>query len=1028
YAVNPPGDPTRPGYDDSGWGVLKLDESIYPDSCWLRREVILPESFLGERVKGPVRFMVSLDDYGYLWVNGTEHGRFPWHGEFEIASSAKGGHRFVLVIKAVNTGGPLRLLRAAIETGAGKAHARALEDFSLSLQAGQKLLSFDTYQTNAARRYDPGTDKSLMDREEKRRLQALLQEQAALVDVDALARSDMKRFNASVDAVRALLKPVGEFAKRFTLYFDSNAHIDAAWLWRQGETIEVCNNTFTSVLDMMDARPDFTYTQSSAAYYEWMRTLYPKTFERIRNRIADGRWEVVGGMWVEPDCNLPAGESWMHHLLYSKRYFKKHAGVDVKIGWNPDSFGYNWNMPQFYLNAGMEAFITQKIGWNDRNVFPHRVFWWEGPDGSRLLSYFPFDYVDEVTSPFRLVDWMRQFEANTGYKKMLALFGVGDHGGGPTNEMLDRIDRLRNLDIFPKVEYGTAANYLAWLRSQDQSRVPVWKDELYLEYHRGTYTTQAAMKQFNRREEALLTNAEKVSALATLSGRGYRKDRLEDAWRIVLFNQFHDILPGSSIREVYLDATESHRKAEQIGVHELQSALEHIAGQINTSSIKQGTPLMVFNPLGWVRTDIVRFDLPFADSSAYSVTDDRGNDVPSQIVKMGTDERRIIFRADDVPSLGYKTYALVKKPAKAVRSSLAVNEGLLENEVFRVTVDPKTGWIAGVTDKRSGKAVLAGPANRLQILEDKPSAWDAWNIGLTGVEFPSRFTDLELTQQGPVMVAVRARRDYRKPGTEASYPTKDFPTSFFSQEIRLYGGMNRIEFKTDVDWWEEKTMLKVAFPLAVSDTSATYEIPYGSIRRTTQNRNSWDSARFEVSAQRWADLSQNDYGVSLLNRSKYGYDIKGSLMRLSLLRSPKWPDPTADRGKHSIEYALYPHEGRWENAGTVREGYAFNIPLIPVPTGIHKGTLSLSHSFVQVSQPNIVLALIKEAEDSKDWIVQWYESEGRETEVSLTFPREVKEASVSDFLEQRGASLSHTGKMIKHRTKAHSVVTVRLSF
>ncbi|MEK6754763.1 MAG: hypothetical protein AABZ02_01285, partial [Bacteroidota bacterium] len=422
---NPQGDPTQHGFDDSAWQTLKLNQNIYPDSCWVRKEIVLPAKILGKPIGGPMKLVVSVDDYGYMWVNGVAKGHFPWDGEFELTRDAKPGERFLIAIKAVNTGGPLRLIRAEIASEELKPLRTLIENFSLSLRVGQKLLSFDTYQTSSNQRVDPGTDRSMMDRDEKKRLNDLLQSLAARVDLRPLIEGPLDRFESSLADARRQLKPVAEYAKRFTLYFNSNAHIDAAWLWREKETIEVAKNTFASVLNMFNARPDFTYTQSAAAYYDWMERLYPDLFKRIQQSVIDGRWEIVGGMWVEPDCNLPSGESWSRHLLYGKRYFKQKLGVDVKIGWNPDSFGYNWNMPQFYINAGIDAFITQKIGWNDTNVFPYRLFWWEGPDGSRVLSYFPFDYVSEVKNPYQLVDWLRQFEANTGLTKMMVLFGVG---------------------------------------------------------------------------------------------------------------------------------------------------------------------------------------------------------------------------------------------------------------------------------------------------------------------------------------------------------------------------------------------------------------------------------------------------------------------------------------------------------------------------------------------------------------------------------------------------------------------------
>jgi alpha-mannosidase len=1022
------GDPTKSGFDDSKWDRLTLDQRIYPDSCWIRKEITLPENILGQPTSGLIKLLVTVDDYGYLWINGESKGSFLWDGEFELTKDAKPGQKFLIAIKAVNTGGPLRLIRASIESEKTRATSRIIQDFAVSLRVGQKLLSFDTYQTNARRKQDPGTDKSVANKDEKKRLNDLLQKLAGDVDLQSLADGALNKFTASLDDIRTQLKPVGEFAKRYTLFFDANAHIDAAWLWRERETVEVCKNTFTSVLNMMDSRPDFTYTQSSAAYYDWMETKYPDVFNRIVPRVKDNRWEIIGGMWIEPDCNLPSGESWMRQLLYAKRYFKQKFGVDVKIGWNPDSFGYNWNMPQFYQNAGIDAFITQKIGWNETNVFPYRVFWWESPDGSRVLSYFPFDYVNTIEDPFRLADWARQFDANTGFTKMMILFGVGDHGGGPSNEMIDRIEHLKTLDIYPAIEYGTTSQYLDWLKQQNISSIPVWKDELYLEYHQGTFTTQAKGKASNRKGEVLLTNVEKFSSLSSMFGGSYNSADLEEAWKDVLFNQFHDILPGSSIREVYIDAPERYKQSEAIGTFELKKSLAHLSKQINTAMVKKGEPLLVFNPLSWERSDIVSYRLPEADNASYSIYDTRGKEVPSQIGTIGKYHREISFKADRVPSVGYSTYELRKQKPVAVAKNLNASGNSIENEFFTVTLDPATGWIKSIIDKRNGKELLAGPGNELQMLEDKPAAWDAWNIGLTGTKYPSILRSIEVVENGPVRAMLRVTRDYLQPGVQKDAPTPQYPNTFFTQDISLYDGIDYIDFKTDVDWWEEKTMLKVAFPVNVNDTIATYEIPYGTITRSTQWRNSWDSAKVEVPAQRWADLSQNDYGVSLINDSKYGYDIKGNTLRLSLLRSPKWPDPTADRGKHSIHYALYPHSGRWQNGSTTKRGYEYNAPLIASLTDKHKGKLANTNALVKLEPSSVVLTTMKKAEDGDGWIFQWYDAKGEEAEATLTLPRVPKSVVTSDFLEKDGASVPFEKNVVKVKTKKNSVLTLKVSF
>jgi alpha-mannosidase len=1019
--------PTKAGFDDSQWANLRLDQSIYPDSCWIRREIVLPERILGSPVSGPVRLLLSVDDYGYLWVNGESRGMFPWDGDFELTANAVPGQRFLVAIKAINTGGPLRLIRAELSSASSKALRTAIDDLALSFRTGQKLLSFDTYQTNARRKQDPKVDLARRDASEKRRLNDLLQSLAAKVDVAALASGDVARFERSVAEVRPALKPVADFAKTFTLYFDANAHIDAAWLWRKAETKEVVKNTFASVLNMMRARPDFTYTQSAAAYYQWVATSYPDLFQGIKERVADGRWEVTGGMWVEPDCNLPSGESWMRHLLYAKRFFRKELGADVSIGWNPDSFGYNDNMPMFYANAGITAFITQKIGWNEKNVFPYRLFWWESPDGSRVLSYFPFDYVNTIDDPYRLVDWSRQFEANTGMTKMMILFGVGDHGGGPSLDMIDRIERLKTLDVYPAIEYGTTAKYLDWIKAQDLSRVPTWKDELYLEYHQGTYTTQAAMKLHNRQSEVLLTNAEKFSSIASLYGRPYGSDALAGAWQGVLFNQFHDLLPGSGIREIYLDAAEDYEAAMAAGTHELRSSLERIASSVRPAKGK-GTPLVVFNALGWERTDLVTVDLPESAPNGYVVRDEAGTVVPSQVVRADARRLQMLFVADRVPATGYKVYDLTAE-ASAPAAPVAAPGTTIENEFFRVSVDAATGLVSSIRDKRADREILAAPGNDLQFLEDKPSAWDAWNIGLTGVRYPTTMRKAEIVESGPVRTVVRVQRDYLQPGTRKDFPTEDFPSTFITQDIVLTRGIDRIDFTTAIDWWEEKTMAKVAFPLAVSDTAATYEIPYGSIRRSTQWRDSWDSAKVEVPAQRWADLSQDDYGVSLLNRAKYGYDIKGNTMRLSLLRSPKWPDPTADRGKHAIEYALFPHAGRVGSALTVRRGYEYNNPLLPV-FAARSGAKSLppAHSFVALAPPSLVLTSVKKAEDGNAWIIQWYNASDADAEGVLSLPKPPASAALTNALEEPGTALTVRGSELRVPTKARAMVTVRVAY
>lgn len=1015
-----------PVFDDSRFLLLKLDERIFPDSCWLRKVITVPRFIGGVPVSGRMKMLFEVDDYGELFVNGKFIGNIPWSGEFLITEDSKPGDQFVVIIKAHNTGGPLRLMRAELDFGEYSPVKESIKNLVLSLRTGQKLLSFDTYQTNDRVKVDPEIDKSKFDKQQKQKLNDLLQELVTYIDVEALANGNIKKFSESIDLIKDRLIPIAEFAKQFTLQFTSNAHIDAAWLWRKKETIEVCNKTFSSVMNMFEARQDFTYVQSQAVMYEWMQKFYPDLFNKIKQKYNEGRWEIVGGLWVEPDCNLPSGESWSRQLLYAQKYFEHNFGKKALIGWNPDSFGYNWNMPQFYLNAGIDAFITQKIGWNDTNVFPYRVFWWQGPDGSRILTYFPFGYVNTIENPYGLVDQLRQFEANTGFTKLCVLFGVGDHGGGPSLEMMNRIDKLKEIEIFPNIEFNTANSYINYLKQQDLSELPVWNNELYLEYHRGTFTTQAKTKENNRSSEVLLTNTEKFSSFSSLLGGDYNKNDIDDSWKIVMFNQFHDILPGSSIREVYFDAEQDYNEAKEIGKFNLNNALEFISKNINSSFIKTGKQVTVFNPLSWKRSDVAVIELAEGNNKDYSVFDSMGNEIPSQSTTKGRYSREILFLAEDVPSLGYKVYELrERKPAKYI-TTLSYSDSLLENEYFKVELNLRTGWISQIYDKTTSRNLLTEEGNRLQILEDKPYAWDAWNIGLTGVEYPSTFRKLEVTEAGPVIVKLKAYRDYLKPGEKKEYPTEYFPSSFAEQEIILYSGVNRVDFITNIEWWEEKTMLKVAFPVNIKNEIASYEIPYGFINRSTTLEDQWDKGKWEVPALRWADLSANGYGISLLNKSKYGYDIKGNVMRLSLLRSPKWPDPTADRGNHSIEYSLYSHTGDISTGETVKKGYEYNYPLLIQVSDKHSGRLPAEHSFIEITDGSVIISSIKKALDDDALVIQLYESVGNANKIEIILPYSIKKAVECNFLEEEISSINYSGNKLNLMFDPFKVKTLKV--
>ena len=822
---------------------------------------------------------------------------------------------------------------------------------------------------------------------------------------------------------------VAEYAKQFTIFLVGNAHIDLGWLWRTVETVEIAANTFRSVFNNMAEFPELIFAQSQAQAYEWVEQTDPQLFKRIQKAVEVGNWDVVGGMWSETDCNLTGGESWVRQYLYAQRYFKDKFNRIAWLGWNPDSFGYNWNMPQLLSKAGVKAFITQKISWNDTTTFPYHLFWWESPDGTKLLTYLPTGSYTERIDPDRMVDQLIRFERCTGFKEVLVLCGLGNHGGGPNREMLLRAEMLQDQPIYPKVEFIRAHDFIELLMEKDLSDLPVWRSELYLENHRGTLTTQSETKRHNRQCESLLEAAEKAAAIAGLSGAEYPGENLDRAWKIVLLNQFHDILPGSSITPVYHDTEETYGLARKLANRALDDSLGAIARRFSTSD--DGIcSVVVFNPLSWNRTDAVRIALPRSFPDKLFVKDFGGEPAPCQIITSedGLD-RELIFIARDVPSLGVKMYTLYEGESKATASDLQTEAFAIENEFLRVEVDEKSGNISRIFDKVNGKEVLAENAegNRLELLENIPSYWDAWNIGYTGRSWTADKADsIELFESGPARAVIRVKKSFFGLAKANRDPTAGFPSSFFVQDISLYAGNPALEITLHTDWWEDHVLLKVSFPFNVESDIATYEIPYASIERPTVREEPWQKARFEVAAHRWADISDGGYGVSLLNDSKYGMDTHGNVMRLTIHTSPIWPDPVADRGKHKCVYSIYPHKGDWRDAQTTRRAQELNIPLVARFAEARKGEMGSEASFFSADANNVVITSIKKAEDSDSIILRLVETVGKEVDVSVQLPTEIESASEVDFLERDIGKVQFDGKQLSLKISANEVKSIKV--
>ena len=868
------------------------------------------------------------------------------------------------------------------------------------------------------------------------------------VDLKALDASDQTQFDASLRASHVTMDLLSPTLRQATFHLTGNSHIDAAWMWPWTETVDVVKRTFSTALQLMNEYPNYTYTQSAAAYNEWMADKYPAIDDQIKQRIKEGRWEIVGGMWVEPDLNMPDGESIARSLLIGKRWYLQHYGVDVRIGWNPDSFGYNWQLPQIYKKSGVDYFVTQKMGWNDTNQLPLKLFWWRSPDGSKVLTYFPRGYGNGNLSPVRLSLNMQGYRTFApGITEMMDLYGVSDHGGGPTRAMLDEgVHWMQPDKVVPKMEFGTAQSYFSSIEKTLSSEskvwdyrsiaqgyhepgqppagvvaIPTWNDELYLEFHRGVFTTQAEFKRNMRESSEWTLNAEKYASLAWLVGDAYPGNELTEAWKKVTFNQFHDLAAGSGIGVIYRDVQKDYDQVrwatDEISTH----ALRTLAARVDTR-VSGGVPVLVFNPLGWQRSGVLPINVQMpAPEQDVSVMDATGHVLPSEVLSRDTvtNSIHLLVEVSDIPSMGYEVLRVVPQKLP-FESDLRVTGTTLENAAMRVVVDPKTGCITSLYDKKSSFETLAAGScgNELQAFKDTPKDYDAWNIDPGTLDQPPtrlHADSVQVVEKGPMRGVIRVTRVWQN--------------SKFVQEIVLDAFSDEAEAVNDIDWHERHVLLKAAFTLSASAPFATYEIPYGTIQRPTTRVNSWEKARFEVPSLYWADLGDVNHGFSLINDSKYGYDSVGNLLRLSLLRSPVSPDPGADQGPHHFSYALYPHGGDWKQALTVRRGYEFNYKLKAMQVEAHSGAMAARHSFVSVQSENVVLTAVKKAEDSDALIIRMYEWAGKTGTVTLAVPPGATAAVETNLLERaEGPPLGLAGDRVTVPVHPYEILTVRVDY
>lgn len=963
---------------------------------WFRGALKLPKTAAGERIA----LRVDVGGEAAISINGANWGANDiGHKEVTLTRKAKGGETFALLVESYAGHG--------LRTGGGGPAPDSSETIPEPPPA-QVRVGATTFGIWEEELYQLWFDLETLlqlrdhmgDRDSLRlaEIDDALQHMTLVVDLE-LPRAGMLE---TVRRGRALLKPLlartnGPSAP--FMHGFGHSHIDIAWLWPLQETERKCCRTFSSQLALMEEYPEYRFLQSQPHLYRMVKERYPDLYARVKAAVKKGQWIPDGGMWVEADTNITGGESLIRQFIHGKRYFKDEFGVDSKLMWLPDVFGYSGALPQIMQGCGISYFSTQKIFWtyNGGDPFPYNTFWWEGIDGTRILSYLHNDYNSKTDPHAVLTRWKERVQKDGSHKGRLMPFGWGDGGGGPTREHLEFLRRQRDLEGAPRCEIRPPAEYF---HNLDTARTPTWVGELYFQAHRGTYTSQAKTKKGNRQCEFALREAELWGAAAGVLGR-FRLpgSELDGMWKNLLLNQFHDIIPGSSIHRVYEEAEADYAR---ILARARSLAAAACAALLKADKTARGA-VTVFNSLSWNRDAVVELPAAFA-GGAESAT---GRPLPVQ-----EHDGRVFALVPALPACGWTTLRPAAR-GKTAKTKAAVRAGknTLENEFLKLTFNA-AGELAGIFDKEAGRELAAGPCNAFRLYRDVPGSYDAWDIDSmykqTPVELGGK-AKLDILAQGPLFAALRLTRTLHQ--------------SALTQDILLRAGSRRVEFRTTIDWRESHKLLKANFPLTIRSEEALHEIQFGHIRRPTHATRPYDASRFEVCNQKWTALTEEGRGAAVLNDSKYGVSVEGNSINLTLLKSPLAPDMTADKGVQTFTYALACWNGAFKDSGVVRDAYELNIPPAVVP-----GAAAADGSLFQVADPNVILETVKPAEDgSGDVVLRLYESVRTATRCELRTSLPVKRAVETDMLENRVRALALRNGALELDFRPFEIKTIRLS-
>ena len=964
----------------------------YDETRYFEAEITVPSNFEGKKV------YLSIDFGGeaLVRINGEIVGA--------VSSRENSGwvHRTEILFKdGVKTGEKLSIqIEGTVDCAGFCNNAMAGEKYMEYRMKKAELIAVDklteSYWFDISTAWD--AYENCEDQYVKSRLFNAMDDSVHQLDFDFGGEAFIASVPKAVNVLWGEIEKI-EYSTPGEVIMAGHSHLDVAWLWTVREITRKTARTFSNNLALMDNYPDFKFTQSQAVLYDFMKKHYPDIFERVKEKVKNGQWEIVGNAWVEADTNIASGEALVRQLLYGREFFMKEFGVSSDIYWLPDCFGFTWALPQIIKRSGMKYFMTSKLFYNDTNEFPHSVFRWRSHSGDEILAYlckqpYQSEYNAEYVTSLR-----KNNRQNSIVDVSCGMFGYGDGGGGCTYKQVETGKRIEKLPGMPKTTNGKVADFFKAIDG-DFDKLPVYDGELYYENHRGTFTSQAFIKENNRRGEFIMRNAE---ILNVFGGKEYPAEKMEEAWKILLINQFHDILPGTSIHEAMENTREEYAQLRQLGGELVRMGKD---GILNKVSVKDDS-VLVWNMLTWQTKGIVKAEIPYM---AKGIKNSDGKLLTSKVYEENG-KYYIEFLADPVPAFGYGVFTLCDETAEV--ENVKVTKNTIENKYLKVVLDDN-GLIDEVIDKTTGRQILTGKGNLMTISHDKPIHESAWNMEF---DYQMKFWELrdaesvEVVEASPLRGAVRVVRKFHE--------------STITQDIILEKDKPTLDFDTTVDWHEREKVLKAGFPVDIRNRNASCEIAHGAAEYPTHYNTCYDQAKFEFCAHKWADLSEGGYGASIINDCKYGYNVHDNMMKITLLRGPICPDPMGDLGMHHFRYSFYPHAGTWRDADTVRLGFEENVRLEGEFIGGTGGN-DVGHTYAKLDGESVILDAVKPAQDGRGYIVRMYESETRHCTVKASFELEYSKVIECNLMECDEQEIDCENGEFTFKMKPHEVKTFRL--